>query len=200
MGSERDGPTEKLVGGEDALRVLGSATRQEIVDALTSGGPVTIAELAEMLGRKADALYFHVRMLVKAGLVVERDSVTVHGRSTAVYAVPAPIRLDYAAGARRELARVVRQAVRLAAREFERACMAGADAGAGNQRELWGGRVMGWVSDDELARVNGLIAELHAVLRGGRRGAGRRAVSLGFVLSPAGFGERIRRPKKRTTQ
>jgi len=181
------------VGGAAALRALASATRQEIVDVLTSSGPVTVAELAALLGRRPDALYFHVRALQKAGLVNECDPRSVNGRATAVYAVPGPIRLDYERGSRRGLARVVRLAIKLAQREFERECLSGRPAGSGRARTLWGGRIMGWVNAAELARVNALLEELHTLLRPGRPGPGRQAISVGFLLAPAGFGDRQRR-------
>lgn len=188
---------EVRVSETKALRALASATRQEIVDALTSSGPVTIAELARLLGRRPDALYFHIRALQRAGLVVEGESRRVRGRATAVYDVAGPIRLDYANGSRSELARIVRQAIGLSQREFERACRGGRPVGDGPTRTLWGGRVMGWVSAAELARVNALISELHAVLRRSRPGRGRTAISVGFLLAPAGFGERHRRAQKK---
>lgn len=176
------------------LRALSSATRQEIVDVLASSGPVTIARLAELLGRRPDALYFHVRALQRAGLVVEPSA---DDRGAAVFALAGPIRLDYQSGPRRDIARVVRLAVRLAQREFERECLAGRPIGSGGRRILWGGRVMGWVAPRELARVNALLAELHAVLRRGRPGPRRQAISLGFLLAPAGFGDRVRTRRRK---
>jgi DNA-binding transcriptional ArsR family regulator len=185
------GPTTRSRPGGHAaaLRALSSATRQEIVDVLAGSGPLTVARLAELLGRRPDALYFHVRTLQRAGLVREQPAAD---RGAAVFRVPEPVRLDYDRGARRAIARVVRLALRLAQREYERECLAKRPVGSGGRRILWGGRVMGWVAPRDLARVNALLAELHAVLRRGRPGPGRRAISLGFLLAPAGFGDRVR--------
>lgn len=178
-----------------ATRALASATRQEIVDVLSSAGPCTVAQLADLLGRRPDALYFHLRTLERVGLV--RQSAESQAGAGVTYELPGPaVRLDYDATPRPDLARVVRHALKLSLREFERECLAKRPIGEGASRILWGGRVMGWVNDQELAQVNALIEELHSVLRKGRPGANRRAISLGFLLAPSGQGERSRVSKK----
>ena len=187
---------ERLIGSPAGLRALAAGTRQEIVDVLMSSGPVTVAELGRLLGRRPDALYFHLNVLVRAGLVVQRAAEADGGRATAVFAVPAAIQLDYRSGSRRELARVVRHALRLAQREFEHECLAERPVGRKGRRRLWGGRVMGWVTPSELERVNTLLRELHEVLRSGRPGPGRQAMAFGFLLAPAGCGDRRRATKR----
>jgi len=180
-----------------ATRALASATRQEIVDALSSAGPCTVAKLADLLGRRPDALYFHVRALERVGLVRQQVNSQTDSNGGVIFELPrSSVRLDYAAAPRADLARVVRHALKLSLREFERECLADRPIGPASQRHLWGGRVMGWVNSEELARINALIEELHSVLRQGRPGGGRRAISLGFLLAPSGFGERSRVSKK----
>ena len=179
-----------------ALRALASTTRQQIVDVLASTGAGTVARLGELLCRPPDALYFHLRVLERAGLVISRPST---GRGGVVYSIPGgAVRLDYELASRAGVARVVRHALALALREFERECLASRPIGRGSKRVLWAGRVMGWVSAKQLARVNALLAELHEILSRGRPGRGRRAMSLGFSLAPAGRAERVRSPARRT--
>ena len=43
-------PRELLVRSPESVRALTASTRQEIVDVLSSGGPVTVAELGRLLG------------------------------------------------------------------------------------------------------------------------------------------------------
>src|SRR5262245_58220133 len=128
------------IRSRQAIRALTAATRQEIVDALAGAGALTVARLAALLGRRPDALYFHIRVLLRAGLLVERlpgaaangAATRKNGRTAAVYDLPArPVRLDYESAPRPDLARVVRLALRLAQREFERECLSGRPAGAG---------------------------------------------------------------------
>jgi len=200
MSKNNDRPVrlrKRLLGSPAGLRALASGTRQEIVDVLTSSGPIAVAELGRLLGRRPDALYYHLNVLTRAGLVVRRAAEGDGGRAAAVFAMPAAIHLDYRSGSRRELARVVRHALRLAQREFEHECLADRPVGSKRRRRLWGGRAMGWVTPQELERVNTLLCELHEVLRSGRPEPGRQAMAFGFLLAPAGCGDR-RRATKRT--
>ena len=52
-------------------------------------GPVPVRVLAERLGREPEALYYHVRKLVAAGLVYEVGQRLVGRRSEAVFALVA---------------------------------------------------------------------------------------------------------------
>ena len=131
-------------------------------------------------------------MLEHAGLVVRQEPDTDGNRAAAVFAVPAPIRLDFRSGSRRELARVVRHALRVSLREFEQECLSQRPVGSKRRRRLLGGRVMGWLTPGELERVNTLLRELRGVLKSSRPGPGRQAMSFGFLLAPAGSGDRRR--------
>src|SRR5215831_10287962 len=68
------------IRGRRELRALVSPARQEIIDLLARMGDTTIAELAAGLGRPADGLYYHVRALQRAGLILEVDG-RVEGRA-----------------------------------------------------------------------------------------------------------------------
>lgn len=185
-------PHQFAIAKPVATRALASATRQEIVDVLSSAGPCTVVRLASLLGRRPDALYFHLRVLERVGLI-RQQLVPQQDSNGAVYELPgSTVRLDYTVAPRTDLALVVRHALKLSLREFERECLANRSIGKDGARALWGGRVMGWVNTAELRHINALIEELHAVLRKGRPGANRRAISLGFLLAPSGQGERSR--------
>src|SRR5262245_47733719 len=84
MGATRTG----RITGATAVAALASPVRQEIIDTLEALGGATIAELAGALGRPADGLYYHVRRLVRAGLLVGAGS-------PEVYRTPRTLRLDY---------------------------------------------------------------------------------------------------------
>src|ERR1700739_2463429 len=79
-----------LISDPQQLRVLAAATRQEIVDVLAEMGTVSAAELAATLGRPPDALYFHVRALIRAGLVLEAGHRSRKGRKEALFRTVAP--------------------------------------------------------------------------------------------------------------
>jgi predicted ArsR family transcriptional regulator len=179
-------PIERL----PQLRTLVSSVRQEIVDTLQALGAASISEIAEQLGRPADGLYYHVRALLKAGLLRPAGKRPRRGRSEALYQTIAPergMKLRYATQSRNgkaTLERLVASMLRTAGRDF-RAGMAWPGAATeGPQRELWADRGKGWISEAELRRVNALLREL-SVLTSKRRSPRRhRLFSLTFVLAP----------------
>jgi DNA-binding transcriptional ArsR family regulator len=176
------------------VRALAAPARQEIVDALESAGPRSVAELGALLGRPADALYHHLRRLERVGLVTEVERRKLGRHVYAVYDLPGrPLRLSYAAPVRADdVARVVSAAQRLTWREFHRALAAGTGVSEGPQRTLRGGRAKGWLQPRELARVNQLLEELMLAVAAGRPAPGATPISLCFVLAPSPAKSRTR--------
>jgi len=163
-------------------RALVTPVRQEIVDVLEAAGPSSVARLAELIGRPADALYHHLRRLERVGLVtVERRK---QGRHVfAVYdVVSRPLRLARHGA---DVTAVMGAAQRQAWRDFRAALASGAGVSDGPRRTLWGSRSRGWLSRAQLQRVNRLLTELCDTLRAGEPAPGRLPVSLTFLLAPA---------------
>jgi DNA-binding transcriptional ArsR family regulator len=71
-------------GTEPQLALLACAARQEIVDVLAEMSSVSVAEIAATLGKPADVLYFHLRVLKKSGLVKQAGRIR-GGRKEALY-------------------------------------------------------------------------------------------------------------------
>jgi DNA-binding transcriptional ArsR family regulator len=168
------------------VRALESPRRQEIVDTLAALGPSSVGALAEHLGRPADTLYFHVRKLLKVGLIREAEQRKSGRHEWAVYALPRPspaIRYDTVPA--RSVQRVVAGAVRQSLREFNRAFgLPGVRLGGGD-RNVWGGRTKGWLSPEEVVEVNRLLEKLSSLVQGKGPGAGRALHSLAWVFTPA---------------
>lgn len=174
------------IRGRARLAALASPVRQEIVDALETGGACTMAELAARMGRPADALYFHVRKLVGVGLLVEAGRVRAGPTaSAALYDVCArPLRIDRSAASARSMDAIVTGVLRLAARDYRRALTHASAVAAGAGRNHWAGRVRGWLSPRDLARLNGLLEEIHALMRTGGPGEERAPISVVVAMSP----------------
>lgn len=167
------------------VRALASPARQEIVDALVAAGPCSIAELAAHTGRAPDSLYHHIRILRKTGLILEREARKSGRHVAAVYDLPArPVFIRYADAQPRALAKVVASALRLGLRDFHAALGEPGTVPDGPARNLWGGRVKGWVGPDELAEVNALLARLYELIHSGAPGPGRRPQTFSFALAP----------------
>lgn len=169
------------------VRALIAPTRQEIVDVLESAGACSVATLASLLGRPADALYYHLRRLQEAGLVTETERRRDGRRGYGVFDLcRRPVRLSYAPPAQPgDIARVVAAAQRLTWREFRRALRTRTGRAEGGRRSLWGGRMKGWLLPTELEQVNRLLTELSAVIRGGGPRPGAEPISVCFLLAPS---------------
>jgi DNA-binding transcriptional ArsR family regulator len=143
------------------LAALVAPARQEIVDALEQLGTASVAELAATLGRPADALYFHLRALVRAGLVRGAGSRARTGGTEALYRTIAPtLQLKYEPGNRTTIAAIVASMLRLATRDFARSLARGDVVVDGPRRELHALRKVGRLSAPQLARLNRGIAAL----------------------------------------
>lgn len=173
------------------LRALVSPVRQELVDMLQALGQASIAELAGRLGRPADGLYYHVRALIGAGLVLPVGRRAAGRREEQVYATIAPqhrLTLRYrpehapSVAALREL---VGSMLRTAERDFRAGLTRAGVVMEGRRRELWAARVKGWLSPGELERVNALLAELATLLERGPSPARKQLFTLSYVLAPA---------------
>jgi DNA-binding transcriptional ArsR family regulator len=171
------------------IRALASPVRQAIVDALEAAGPCSVAELAGLLGRRPDRLYYHVRILVRHGLVEADERRSGSGRAEAVYDLPGrPTRLRYAPeerGNATAVTKVVASMLRSALRSFRRSLRPNAVV-AGPQREVWASRRTVWLTPAELAEVNQHLERLLALTGGGKRPRDDAALfGVTFVLAPA---------------
>ena len=152
-----------VIESPQQLRALASAARQEIVDVLSRMGTVTVAELAATLGRPADALYYHLRVLVRAGLVVSVESGTKRGKQEARFRTVAPeLQLRYSADRERVRATsaIVSSMLRLGIRDFRRTLEGNEARLAGPDRELWALRATGWLEPQAIQKVNTQIQDL----------------------------------------
>src|SRR5262245_7878876 len=95
-----------------AIRALSSPLRQSILDLVVGRGPLSVADLAKELSRPADRLYYHVRVLQRAGLLLARPDVAGSGRAETRFDVPGrPMLLKYTpdvTSRRRAITRVIR--------------------------------------------------------------------------------------------
>ena len=194
-----------LVRSEKQLAALAAAARQEIVDVLEQMGTVSVAELAAALGRPADALYFHLRALTRAGLVQNAGYRARRGGKEALYRTVAPeLQLKYEprdAANRKGVCAIVASMLRLANRDFGRSLQRGNVLVSGAHRELWSFRKVGRLSSAQVAKLNqrlkGLVQDICAP-----RGHGR-LYAVTVVLTPLDHRNKVGRlpqPKQGTTR
>lgn len=171
------------------LNALAAPARQEICDCLSAAGPSTVGELAELIGRPADAMYFHINRLVKAGLLVEVEQEKVGRHVISRYdVVGRPLILKYRKSNEKPVTKVIGAATRAAFRDFEHAYPQLADQQVEGRRDLWAGRSKGWLNKKDIAEVNRLLGELHDVLMRGKpdseESSDRKLCAFTFLLSP----------------
>lgn len=65
-----------------------SPVRLEIIDAMSVVAPCSVAELATELGRTPQSLYYHIKMLVDVGMIVQTATRKAGKRDEAVYDLP----------------------------------------------------------------------------------------------------------------
>jgi DNA-binding transcriptional ArsR family regulator len=86
---------EEILLTEGQLRSLGSPVRNEIFATLLRFGPASVGEIAAAMGQPASGLYYHLRHLLRAGLVRDEGKRPAATRSESVYAVAAgSVRVD----------------------------------------------------------------------------------------------------------
>jgi predicted transcriptional regulator len=183
-----------VISSKKQLTALTSAARQEILDVLTQMGTVSIAEMAATLGRPPDALYYHMRILLRAGLVEEVGSRPTDRRPEKLFrAVARDLRIDYALSRKHSesaLTSVVSSMLRLGIRDFRDSIRNHSVVVSGKRRELWAARKTGWLTKRDLTRVVESIEQLgRSVARPYGRG---QLYGITMLLTPL---NRRRKPK-----
>jgi len=149
---------EYTLRSHQQMAAIRAPARQEILDVLAPMGAATIAELAVALARPADSLYYHVRLLQKAGLIQAAGSRRSGIHEEALYRTLAPrLRLAYEPGPQGNAADVtpiIDSMLRLTGRDFRTAMENPATVVEGPQRELWASRTTAWLSKEQLEEVN----------------------------------------------
>jgi DNA-binding transcriptional ArsR family regulator len=168
------------------LAVLAAAARQEIVDVLAAMDTVSVAEIAAALDRPADSLYFHLRALVRAGLVEQVGYRQHRGRKEALFRTVAPeLFLEYrpkSESNRRGVNAIVSSMFRLGIRDFSRAFEAGNAMVSGPRRELWALRKSARLSAAQVEALNRSIKRVAAEFSPNNRGGRLYAVTI--LLTP----------------
>ena len=177
-----------VIRRRDQIAALESAVRQEIVDTIQAAGPLSASEISGLMGRPADALYYHLKRLVKVGLLVVRATRRSGRRDEAVYDLAGhPLVLDYpvsAEGKDHPLSGLVRSMLRTAEKDFRSAVGTDAARPDGDRRNLWAGRRHAWLSPRDLERVNGLVDQLVTIMTRARNPGGGELCTLTLLLAP----------------
>jgi hypothetical protein len=149
-----------------------SPVRLQIVAVFESAGPLSVAELADHLNLPADRLYHHIRILVKARLLVELGFRKTSRIAGAVYDLSAhkiDFEVDLATGKNVEhFDRLNRSVLRSASRVLESAVASRVARISGARRNLYARYETAWLDEKELARVREHIESISEIFRKSR--------------------------------
>jgi hypothetical protein len=168
--------------------VLASPVRIELIGALQTHGPSSIRQLAVHLGRPADGLYHHVRLLLQAGVIRQTGEQKTGRHQEAIFGLVAPrigAALNPASLAgRHEVVRAAHAALRMAAREFAAAVENCDEPGPGKKIGLRASRQKVWLTDKALAQLLGSLQKIERFLTAQNRRRRGRFYVLTTVLNP----------------
>lgn len=152
---------EFSISEPDQIEALGSTVRREIVLYTAATGLSSINEIAHGIGRSATSLYRHVAKLVEVGLLIEAGQETSAGRPRKLYRTPAR-RMNISIGpdnpeAIEAMCHAVASHLRFAGRALSRVYRANSGRRTGNDRNTRISVEQGWVSKDDLVKINQMI-------------------------------------------
>ncbi|WP_421787188.1 ArsR/SmtB family transcription factor [Hyphobacterium sp.] len=153
----------------EQIQCLASAPRMTIVDRLAADGPMSVDDLARVIGMKQTAVYHHIHKLEAVGLVRATDRRLLPGarKPQFLYATPAPrMRMSSALSQRHLRQGVVRcagAALRQADRDFSEG-FAHRPVHDGADRNHGFFRLIGRPDATTLEKINGHLTAIHELL------------------------------------
>lgn len=183
-------PPNYIIRRPEQIRAIASPVRQEILDTVQALGSATIADMARELGRPADALYYHVRVLEQVELLIPSPETAPGRRAAVVYRTPAGdglLRLHYDPDDpenRDAVTNAISALLRIAERDFRSGFRSDLAACEGPERNLWAGRTKAWLSDEDVETARGLITRLVEVFSRPKRPGSERLHVMSFILAP----------------
>jgi len=173
-----DRPPRLRIQTQEQWTAFCSPARYEMLSALSGLGEASVAEIAFAVDRSADGLYRHIRILLDAELIEECETRRVGRQTEAVYRLAAEepvVDIDPADAVSRERMREVATLIqRDASKRFCVALDAGICRVGEDDRNTWVRSVHGWLDEDDLAELGGLLGRIEALFasRQARRSGG----------------------------
>jgi len=154
---------------EEQRRAVGSPLRLEVIGLFTERKPLSVAQIAELMGRPATAIHYHVRVLEKAGLLRRAGRKRGARRPEALYIPTAEIfKMEHRRDAPEETAaaalKTLSMAFRMAERDMQAALTNPKSKSSGPYRNIFGGRMHCRLSKQDLAELNRHLRDIEKLL------------------------------------
>ena len=152
----------------DQREALSSPIRLEILGQFTSPGGMSIADIAARMGRPPSALYYHVRVLERVGLLQKAGTRPGEKRPETLYEPVAPrIAVSSTSATAADLRAAVKTmsaAFRMAERDLEAALSSGDARPEGRERNLFATRMHCRITRSTLAEINKHLRAIEGIL------------------------------------
>lgn len=160
-------PDRLIVDKPAQLAALTSPVRVELLELLGIWGPCGVGDLAERMERVPDSLYYHVRMLVKVGLIEPVEERRKGHRFETVYRLVAREfelpRTSHRRAVREQITKAIHTMLRLAGRELDSALADPDLEDEGPLRRLYGRRSRGRITRRALREINRHVDAIDAI-------------------------------------
>jgi DNA-binding transcriptional ArsR family regulator len=160
-------PKVFIIREDEQRRAITSPLRMELMGLFTDGDPLSVATIAERMGRPATAIYYHVRVLEKAGLMRRVGKKQSGRRPEALYfpvadlfKIEAPRELPEAEMSLKAMA----TAFRMAERDMKAAFTNPKAKSVGPYRNVFGGRMHCRLSKKKLSELNRHLRDIEKLL------------------------------------
>lgn len=146
-----------------------SPVRLEIIDAMSVIAPCSVAELAIELGRTPQSLYYHIKMLVEVGMIIQTATRKAGKRDEAVYDLPSGgFRIAGTDDPDLEdtSIRLTSTILKLAERNFREAWDVDLirKVGSAGWESAYVSRRRVWLTDEDLLKLYALLGEMSTLL------------------------------------
>ena len=154
---------------EEQRRAVGSPLRLEIIGLFTERKPLSVAQIAQGMGRPATAIHYHVRVLEKAGLLRQAGRKRGARRPEALYIPTADVfKLEHRRDAPEVTAaaalKTLSLAFRMAERDMQAALTNPKSKSSGPYRNVFGSRMHCRLSKQDLAELNRHLRDIEKLL------------------------------------
>ena len=183
----------------DQLKALSSPVRGEIIDLLELFGPLSIAELAEYMSANLDSLYYHIRILQRVGLVIQKEKRKAARQQEVVFDLPGrPMHVIYQPTETEQVSALIRSIsmmLRMAARNIAAAFAHKLVFVKGRKRNVIHARTLGWFTDDEIVELQNQINKTISTFKNSarKRQEDSKLYALTTILTPLVVSKRERK-------
>ncbi len=193
MSKKQSRPKALILRTEEQRRAVGSPLRLELIGLFTERKPLSVAQIAQGMGRPATAIHYHVRVLEKAGLLRRAGRKRGARRPEALYIPTADVfKMEHRRDAPEVTAaaalKTLSMAFRMAERDLQAALTNPKSKSSGPYRNMFGGRMHCRLSKQDLAELNRHLRAIEKMLFSANKSRERSPsdtfVSLTLALMP----------------